>query len=509
MPRKRKHKGLIITAVVLAVFLLLGAVGSCGNSEDRSATNSTSQELLERSTVAETAESSVSMKEVESAPEDSSTSEFKEAEEQSSEPEMLQIESSSPQTESSSENAQPLLAESGVAQYLPDCRKEAPFSMTMLDVKQGLALLFQTDGKYMLYDGGGRKPSSYVFSYVRKETGGKLDYLVSSHYDEDHVAGLIGVLLKDKVGTVLCPDYTNDTDIYSSFSTALQENGAAVVHPAAGDNYQLGNASVTVLSADNSADAENDRSIAVKVTYGSFSIIVTGDAENQAEQEMVDSGLDLDADVYVAGHHGSEYSSSAAFLAAVSPAFTFISCGAGNDYGHPAEGMLGRLQAVGSQMFRTDLQGAVTVYSDGANYWFSTEPCQDWSSPTVGESSSEGASDSGTADSSNTDTSDTSSAGGAGETKTSASGSGEAGDNGTPTSGSGDAGAAAPQATETDNLAAGGNTQEYVLNTNTMVFHYPGCRAVKKMKDSNKLFVNDTRDNIINQGYKPCGRCKP
>lgn len=80
-PRKGKHKGLVITAVVLSVFLLLGAVGSCGNSEDRSATNSTSQELLERSTAAETSESSVHMGVAESAPEESSSSDFKDAKE--------------------------------------------------------------------------------------------------------------------------------------------------------------------------------------------------------------------------------------------------------------------------------------------------------------------------------------------------------------------------------------------------------------------------------------------
>ena len=506
MPRKRKHKGLIITAIVLSVFFLLAAVGSCGSNENGSSGNSPSTEGLEQSTAVETSESTAPMEETEPAPEDSLASGFKEAQEPSSEPELIETESSSPKTESSTENVPPFLAENGVAQYLPDCQKEAPFSMTMLDVKQGLSLLFESDGKYMLYDGGGRKPSSYVFSYVRKHTGGELDYLVSSHYDEDHAAGLIGVLLKDKVGTVLCPDYTNDTEIYSSFASALQGNGAAVVHPKAGDNYQFGNASITVLSADDAADQENDRSITVKVTYGSFSIIVTGDAEKQAEQEMIDSGLDLDADVYVAGHHGSEYSSSSAFLAAVSPAFTFISCGAGNDYGHPAEGMLGRVQAVGSQMVRTDKQGEVTVYSDGANDWLSTDPCQDWSSPTVSESSSDTASDEGSSASNNTETS-ASSSGEAGDTETSTSGSGEAGDTGT--SASEEAGVTAPQETETQNATAGENTQQYVLNTNTMVFHYPWCRAVKRMKDTNKEIVNDTRDNIINQGYKPCGICQP
>lgn len=174
-------------------------------------------------------------------------------------------------------------------------------------------------------------------------------------------------------------------------------------------------------------------------------------------------------------------------------------------------------------MFRTDKQGAVTVYSDGANYWFSTDPCQDWSSPTVNESSSDGASDSGSTDSGTVDNGSTD--------------SGSAASNGTDTAGSDDAGTGASQGAGATNGAVtsgsqetegGGtptgttpaentpaestpaeNTQEYVLNTNTMVFHYPWCSSVNRMKDSNKVFVNDTRDNIINQGYKPCGRCYP
>ncbi len=109
---------------------------------------------------------------------------------------------------------------------------------------------------------------------------------------------------------------------------------------------------------------------------------------------------------------------------------------------------------------------------------------------TNSESSSNGASDDGT----NANNSDTSTSSEASDTVTSASA---------------EAGATVPQVTESDNATAGENTQEYVLNTNTMVFHYPGCRAVKKMNDTNKLIVNDTRDDIINQGYKPCGICKP
>ena len=212
---------------------------------------------------------------------------------------------------------------------------------------------------------------------------------MASHYDEDHIAGLVGVLSTTNVDRIICPDYTADTKIYQSFAKKEEESGAEIIHPVAGDEFRLGNASIKVLSADNSAEFENDRSIAVQIVYGDFSVVITGDGSYDEEYRILRSKADIDSDVYVAGHHGSQYSSTTKFLKAVSPAYTMISCGAGNNYGHPTEEALKRIKACGSNLFRTDIQGEVTVYSDGDKYWFSQVPTDDWTPGEVSETSDE------------------------------------------------------------------------------------------------------------------------
>lgn len=99
----------------------------------------------------------------------------------------------------------------------------APFSLTMLDVGQGLSILVQADGEYLLYDGGGRGASSYVVAYLQQHAVTELEWLAASYYDEDHISGLVGVLHTTPVEQALMPDYTTDTQIYQSLQTVLGE----------------------------------------------------------------------------------------------------------------------------------------------------------------------------------------------------------------------------------------------------------------------------------------------
>ena len=317
------------------------------------------------------------------------------------------------------------------AQVIESSETNAPFEMTMLDVGQGLSLLIKADGKYMIYDGGGRSRSSYVVSYLKKHGVTELQYLTASHYDEDHIAGLVGVLNTTKVDTIVCPDYQKDTKIYQSFINKEQQSKAKVIHPKTGYTLTLGNAAIKVLSADNSAEKDNNRSIAMRVTYGNFSVIMTGDAELDEETSIIYNKYNIDSDVYVAGHHGSKYSSSTAFLNAVTPAYTLISCGTGNSYGHPTEEALRRIKESGSKLYRTDVQGEVTVYSDGNKYWFSQAPSNNWTQGDIVEKS---------------------------ETKSNEGTTG---------------------ATISTSDDASGTT--YILNTRSKKFHYPYCNSVSKM----------------------------
>lgn len=324
---------------------------------------------------------------------------------------------------------------------------EGQYSETMLDVGQGLSILIEADGEYMLYDGGGRESSSYVVSYLKNLGIDHLKYMFISHYDEDHCAGCIGVLKTCDVDTVVCGDYVSDTQIYASLMKAMA--GVNTVHPSVGDTFALGNSVITVLSPPSydSAD-ENDSSIVIRIVYGSFASVITGDAEAVSEERMVYSGMDLKADVLVAGHHGSASSSSDAFVNAVSPSYVFISCKKGNVYGHPSAEALEVFRSRGCSLYRTDDQGEVTVYADGSTYWFSEDPCNDF---TPGVKSSDE------------------------ETVT-----------------------VSPE-----------NGYQYVLNTHTKKFHYPTCPSVSQMKEENTAYSNETRDQLIAEGYSPCGNCKP
>jgi competence protein ComEC len=132
--------------------------------------------------------------------------------------------------------------------------------------------------------------------------------------------------------------------------------------------FNLGNAQCTVL-APNSATYQdmNNYSVVIKVVFGSNSFLFTGDAQTQSEQEMLARGYNLQADVLKVGHHGSDTATSPAFLAAVKPKYAVIEVGAGNDYGHPHAITLQKLAAAGVTVYRTDLNGNVTITSDGSN----------------------------------------------------------------------------------------------------------------------------------------------
>lgn len=199
---------------------------------------------------------------------------------------------------------------------------EAAFSLTMLDVGQGLSVLVQADGKYLLYDGGGRGTSSYVVAYLQQHDVTKLEWLAASHYDEDHISGLVGVLHTTPVEQALMPDYTTDTQIYQSLQTVLGEKNVPVIYPAQGDTFSLGEAEIQVVGPQNYVyDSDNDKSLCLRICYGDFQCLLTGDAEQDAEQDMVASRQDLTCDLYVVGHHGSSSSTSEELLDAATPAY--------------------------------------------------------------------------------------------------------------------------------------------------------------------------------------------
>ena len=263
----------------------------------------------------------------------------------------------------------------------PSVSETSSFQMTVLDVGQGLSVLVQSDGHFLLYDGGDRSHSSFVVSYLLEHGVSSLDYVIASHYDADHLNGVIGALSRFPVDTLLAPDYETDTKLFQSYQELAGEKGLTPIHPSVGDTYVLGSASFTVLGPVSIDENDsNNNSLAIRIAYGDTSFLLTGDAGYDEEPAMCSQwGNSLSSTVYVAGHHGSGTSSSWELLQNAVPEYVVISCGKDNSYGHPHDTTMEKLEAMEIPVFRTDLQGTVSVVSDGHSLTWSAEPCNDYS----------------------------------------------------------------------------------------------------------------------------------
>lgn len=248
-----------------------------------------------------------------------------------------------------------------------------------LDVDQGLCILVKLGDEVLIYDGGERDTSSQVVAYVKDLGITEIDYMISSHYDSDHVSGLIGCLNAFDVKNVIGSNYEHNSKLYGSFIDAVKAEGLEMQYPEVGTEYSFGEAVITILSPEEISKDSNANSVAIKLTYGESDFIFTGDADYGSERDMVASGIDIDCEVLSVGHHGSASSSSSIFLENTTPEYVVISCGKGNSYGHPHEEVMELLENMEIDVFRNDVQGTVVATTDGKSITWSQEPCNDYS----------------------------------------------------------------------------------------------------------------------------------
>lgn len=237
----------------------------------------------------------------------------------------------------------------------------SPFQLTVLDVGNALCVLIESNGEYMLFDGGDSETSSYVVSYMKWREIPKFKYIVASHYHADHVYGLIGILENFEVKDVISPDYVSATNAYTKFTR--RSAPSTHIHPYVGQTFNVGDVELKcICPVDDAYQDENGYSVGFVGTYKDFKFLINGDAESESESDMLKEDLDLNVDLLIVPHHGSMYSSSAEWLEKVSPKVAIISCGKDNDYGHPHKLTLDRLKECGVEyLFRTDLNGAISV----------------------------------------------------------------------------------------------------------------------------------------------------
>ena len=264
-------------------------------------------------------------------------------------------------------------------QQIPSGEEGANFNTTcnmtlhFIDVGQGDATLLESDGHYMLIDMGPESASDSLVKYLKAQKIKRLDYLVLTHPHADHVnASSTKALTKNfDIETVLMPDVSSSTGYAMMDYTLdiLDEAGADTIIAYVNDCWTLGNATITALAPNSSYyDELNNYSLVVRISDGASSAIITADAEEFSEQEMMLKRRDLNADILRVGHHGSTTSTSALFLLSVSPDHCIISCGVNNEYGHPHEETITKLWASGANIYRTDVNGSITAscMSDGS-----------------------------------------------------------------------------------------------------------------------------------------------
>lgn len=248
-----------------------------------------------------------------------------------------------------------------------------------IDVGQGLSILVESNGEYLLYDGGDKSHSSTVVSYLKQQQITNLDYMISSHYDEDHVAGLVGCLNAFTVEEVIAADYVQDTKIYQSFLSGVNAQNVKIQYPQPGTEFAFGSGKFVILGPHEITGDNNENSVVILLKNGNNRFLFTGDAEAGSESDMCASGMDLSCDVLVLGHHGSATATTWELLEHTLPGYAVVSCGTDNSYGHPHKDTMDKLEAMEIEVYRTDMQGTITVVSDGSEISWSQDPCNDYS----------------------------------------------------------------------------------------------------------------------------------
>lgn len=247
-----------------------------------------------------------------------------------------------------------------------------------IDVGQGDATLIKADGHAMLIDAGENDKGTAVQLYLQKQGVEQLDYLVLTHTDSDHIGGADVIVTKFDIGQIFMSDFKKDNKTYRELMDSMKYRHMTFSTPEVGAEYELGSATFTVIAPNDTYEDANNSSMALILDYGDSSFLFSGDCEEEAEQDMLANGLNLDVDVYQVGHHGSKSSSTEEFLDAMSPEYAVISCEEGNSYGHPHAKTLNNLRARGIRVFRTDEQGSIVACSDGKKIKWNCSPSETW-----------------------------------------------------------------------------------------------------------------------------------
>ncbi|MFW6306756.1 MAG: DNA internalization-related competence protein ComEC/Rec2, partial [Bacillota bacterium] len=246
--------------------------------------------------------------------------------------------------------------------------------ITFLDVGQGDSVLIKSPREgYVLVDGGGyagmnaTQGEYTILPYLKHRGIKELSVVAITHFDADHSVGILDLLGNRKIKLILVPYNYDKNKIAKLILAKAEEYSVPVVQAGDGDDFTVDGLIFEIMSPvpGDKPLSRNENSLVMKMIYKDFSLLLTGDLEIAGEERLVQGNYDLKSDILKLGHHGSNSSSSEAFLDQVIPDHAVISAGKNNNYGHPAPRVLERVKDNDIRYWRTDKNGAIKIYSDG------------------------------------------------------------------------------------------------------------------------------------------------
>ena len=263
------------------------------------------------------------------------------------------------------------------ARQLPPPSGKEPLTVRVLDVGLGdSVLVVAPSGKTVLIDAGPPGAGKKVLDALKRAGITRLDFLIATHAHADHVGGADDVLKALEVGQVFYSGYPHTSREYDDFLKAVQQKNVKLEKAAPGTTLDLGDGALLRVLAPiepffeekemaAGGNKPNANSVVARLDYGEFSMLLPGDAEEQTERRMTERGADFSTAGLKVAHHGSKYATSADFLKRGGFRWAVISTGADNRYGLPSPDTLARLKAANVKLYRTDLQGEITITTRG------------------------------------------------------------------------------------------------------------------------------------------------
>lgn len=250
--------------------------------------------------------------------------------------------------------------------YVNGCAREKLFSVHIIDVGQGDSIFIQTlEDKRILIDAGDEEAEHTVYSYLKRRGVKKIDVLIATHPDTDHIGSMDYIIDKFKISHLYMPNAKTNSEAFYNLLDSCKEKNLKIEYLTKGDRLKIDSSTtMEILSPSTITDKNNLNSIVSLLNYKGYEFLFTGDAEKENESEILSSCNLPDIEFLKAGHHGSSSSSTDEFIEKLKPEAVAISCGYNNNYGHPHRSVLDTFRENGAVVYRTDKNGSLVFYCD-------------------------------------------------------------------------------------------------------------------------------------------------